>query len=449
MSDRVRQLLEDAARNVPDRPGNLEAVRKRARQRTTRQRAGSLLVVALLLAAVASVLPGVGRPRPPVIGPGEGPVLTMTLCADWVCDGAGQSGEEAATIVRDDSAVAQVRIISGDEIRRQVAESNDRDIEDLPEFPPALEVSLDLSADDTGPTLLDVAARLREKVPGSNVRTGRFQAPRPIGQPHEPSGPSRPAQILAEATVGAETVGLEAWSTRDGGVCMQVRELKTCGANLLLRGGTAGASSPNGYGNPLPTMTCVWGSVGIETQEMTITFADGRRATAELALAPDFLLSQAYLACAAGSTAPVKLETKEPDGSSGHESSGGGAVVPEVRPEGSLSKSETGQRIADQLDVADLHEEFKTADNDAEREELLAAFVQKFEAASEPERVERLEVADSALAHGPDARLEVAVEVYPFVDRPFCLRFFLGETDGLMYDTQLIWTQNGCPPLQS
>lgn len=70
MSQRVREMLDEAVRRVPKRPGDLESVRERARRRTRRQRAGVVGAVAMVVAVgiVAAVMVRGPQPSAPFIG---------------------------------------------------------------------------------------------------------------------------------------------------------------------------------------------------------------------------------------------------------------------------------------------------------------------------------------------------------------------------------------------
>jgi hypothetical protein len=81
MSQQVRDLLDEAVREVPRRPGDLDAVRSRARRRQQRQRvvvAGMAAVLVLVGALV--VVPALTDRAPPVIDPpDDGEVTEVSM----------------------------------------------------------------------------------------------------------------------------------------------------------------------------------------------------------------------------------------------------------------------------------------------------------------------------------------------------------------------------------
>ncbi len=335
MSTRCHEAIDQALAQVPDRGGDLEAVRGRAHQRTTRRR-GIVVGLAVLVVGAVTAVTGMDRmPDVPVIGSDHDEVVVQiqTCAPPEMCPWGAPDHDEFRAALEDDPAIEEVAVLTPEDVR----EGMSREIALLEEaaegsLPVVYEATIDPDAD-----LLETAHRLWELSEGGSVRVGRLhEAPiRPTGEP-EPLAGFEPDEGVGERVVLSEgdASGLpawEAWPVAGGGVCFEVDGARSCHRNLLL---TMTSISPEqgAWSHLDDGSTCMWGITGLDTEDIEVTFTDADVVAVEVAERPAFLLGRPFMACSNDGGVPTAIEATGVNRSSSHEGGLPHAVFPEAEP---------------------------------------------------------------------------------------------------------------------
>lgn len=442
MTDDVATLLRRAADRVPDRPGDLAQVERRARRRTRRSRAAVAggVLIAVLLALTALRLPW---DRPPVVDSGEAVRLELSLCRPVWCQEDDPGLQEAAALVRDDPAVREVRVVDVATRRQRIAEESGEPLSSVPEdaVGPLLEVTV--VPGDSG--LAAVGRRLRE-LTGAGVRRP-VDRPFPVGQePFDSEAVAGPVVDVASVTVAGQQVDLRMWAVDGGGRCLEVGELVRCWRDDLLV--QDGAATEEAWGHPRPDVTCAWAPVGYEIDGIGATFADGTSRQGAIGPPPPTLLAGGGLVCTAGRTWPVTLRTTRPGGEA---SSSGTAPYTEVRPADQLGWRQLASALSDRL-PEDRAAELASLDVAARQQAMADALTRQ----PLPEGVATIELrgrAHGVYRGGDEApSTQVAMTVTPQAGDPVCVVALLypddADTGMLHLDRPAIWSsKDGCPGL--
>lgn len=329
MTDRVHGIVVDEVERVAARPGDLGAVRERARQRQQRRR-GTIAAVAatLVLGALLTGLTMDRSPEAPFVGDqATETAFLLHWCPEQVCGEPEVPAEEAVAQLDAEPWVRSAELMDEAEQWERMVEQLGRDrMGDV--SPDALAPIVEVVVEPDGP-LLDAAVELSSAAPGAGVSLGRLAESAAELAPVASDERFDPDAALGgrERVVADDDRGLDVWRVEDGGVCLGLGDLVSCHRNQLLTGTDVTAHEDGAWGTLDDGSSCTWGRTGLESEQVVVTYDDGTEVEAELGLAPDVVLGQVFLACSRTGGYPVELETSSPTGGSSASADDGTSVV--------------------------------------------------------------------------------------------------------------------------
>ena len=445
---RIQDLLDEATARVPERPGDLEAVRSRARKRQLQRRGADVLVAVALAAAITVTVVTSRTPEVPVIGSdAEVEVLQLQFCPALRCDTMPMSPDEAIAVLSTDPEVDAIRLLSAEEVRDSAVGELGSDPSEWPleGFAPVLEVEL-----RGNEPILDVALRFDAAVPGISIATGRVDETHtgPLGTPEAPFDAR--AIIGERSTIASHgTIDLQVWRVRGGGVCYAVGELTSCHRHRL---NTSVSPAAWGRTHAEDTPHCVWGQAAAQETSVTVTWDDGHRTDAALGRAPRTLLGQGFLACAETDRYPIAIEAQAPGAGAELGASPGSSVVDEVRREGDRPLLELLVHLEGELAAAGVEDAIAAiaGDTPAGRDRAVEALRQALEQLTVPASFEALALVEVGLDDvRDDGRTHAfgVIEARGATDPPLCVGASIDveepERDGVIL-RNLVTTSAGC-----
>lgn len=430
MSELTPRFVREAASAVPEIPGDLQAVRQRAAQRSRRQHAAMALTLIVVLAGVASGVGGLlERPAVPVIGgDGNRPVLLVDLCGENDCLSAPRTDpDDALAAARDVPGVREAILIDAEDVVASLHAAGYPDNLTATDVGPNLTVSL-----EPGANLHDIAVRLQDSIPNAGVRvrdaapsTESPPAASPVRAPlngFDPDARTGRVVRLASSPLGE----LLRWPVADGGICFALADRPACTSERLYGGAkTLAYAVADGW-------SCTWGTVDDRTTSIEISYLDGSTATADLGPPGDRLLG-GFTACVEGITGPNRLVAILSDGERSHQADAGQTIVEEIRTPGTASRHAIGLAIQEQLNTEELVDILANhSETDA-----AAALQEQLERVPNPPGVTAVEIVD-VHADGPGGfPVRALLTVDTEQDHPFCLGIAVGEW---------VWADTQFPP---
>lgn len=444
MSSDPRTLLQDAVDRVPSHTGDLQAVERRARQRTRHARAGAAAGVVALTLVMAGLV-RLPADRPPVIDQGtEAVQLDVQLCIPQRCPDTQMAVEEAADAVEEIPGVTSVEVVDVETRRQQMAEASAAPPamiqDDL--VAPALIVRVGDAAE-----LAAVAGRVSERIPRATVHRGPVATEISDTDPYGDAPASGPATTVATLDVGGSQLDVRMWPVAGGGRCIAIGDLEDCGADRLVDGTVPLVEAA--WGRPVADATCAWMPASPDAESVQVEFADGTTVDGVVAAAPPGLVTGSQVACIDAPTHPTAIATHMTGGAGTRAE--GFAPYTEVRPAGVVGWREISRWLESALSREEARDLAALEDIGAR----LGRVDDALRGLASREGIDDVEVTDRGTGAYPDLPMiettQVAATVTVAGGDPVCVVALLSEdldVTPLRADRPAFWTPaRGCPPL--